>query len=55
LALHTEQISSTISVNSPLLSTIFPKMSTFEDDRDVIFNLKCPSVDLSFAENNMMF
>jgi hypothetical protein len=55
LTLHTFDITSIINVNSLLLSPVFPPMADFTDDRDVIFNLKCPSVDFSFNGDNLRF
>ena len=55
LTLHTLGITSTIDVNSLLLSSIFPAMTKFPEDRDVIFDIKIPSLDFNFVEDKMKF
>jgi hypothetical protein len=51
--MHTMGIASTIDLNSAYLGNIFPLMNNFPDDRDVIFELKVPSLDFSFKDNRM--
>lgn len=53
--MHTMGISSTIDLNSAYLGAIFPKMNQFPDDRDVIFDLKVPSINFTFNENRLRF
>ena len=53
--MHTMGISSTIDINSAYLGAVFPQMSKFPDDRDVIFNFKVPSINFGFNEGHLKF
>ena len=55
MTLHSSAISTTIDVNSLLLSPVFPKMGELQDDRDVIFDIKAPEVNFSFNGQNLRF
>ena len=37
------------------MCSIFPKFAEFQDNRDVIFNLKAPSIDFEFNNDKMRF
>jgi len=53
--MHTLGISSTIDVNSAYMGDVFPQMNKFPDDRDVIFDLKVPSINFTFNEDQLRF
>mgnify|MGYP000586739385 CR=1 FL=1 len=53
LTLHSLDITSIIDIDSLHLSPVFPKMASFEDNRDVIFNLKSPEVNFAFRDQNI--
>ena len=54
-SLNLRDITSVININSILVSPVFPPMIEFPDERDVIFNVKIPTVDFSFNGNSLKF
>jgi hypothetical protein len=48
-------ITSVVDIDSLGLSPVFPAMSLFTENRDVIFDVKVPEASFEFIENSLAF